>query len=38
MLVLADEKGLQTTLTYLDRIEREIWEHSSTDTEIMGSN
>lgn len=33
-----DEKGLQTMLTYLDKIEREIWEHSSTDAEIVGSN
>ncbi|CAN6275852.1 unnamed protein product [Urochloa humidicola] len=27
-----DEKGLQTMLTYLDNVEREIWEHWSTDT------
>ncbi|CAN6241556.1 unnamed protein product [Urochloa humidicola] len=33
-----DEKGLQTMLTYLDKIETEIWEHSSTDTKIMASN
>ncbi|TKW04688.1 hypothetical protein SEVIR_7G125800v4 [Setaria viridis] len=33
-----DEKGLQTMLTFLDKIERGIWEHSSTDTKIMVSN
>ncbi|PUZ47403.1 hypothetical protein GQ55_7G161800 [Panicum hallii var. hallii] len=33
-----DDKGLQIMLTYLDKIEREIWEHWSTDAKIMASN
>ncbi|CAL5031754.1 unnamed protein product [Urochloa decumbens] len=33
-----DEKGLQTMITYLDKVEGEIWEHSSTDAKIMASN
>ncbi|KAF8714902.1 hypothetical protein HU200_027438 [Digitaria exilis] len=33
-----DDKSLQIMLAYLDKIERDIWEHSSTDANIIALN